>query len=131
MQFFYRAVPKVDTLTARVDELTDEYIAAGESPDQAKIKAAAQVAEEERNDQEAEQAIQELAEVQAEAGKEAEDAAKAIEQGGGESVPIPSEPVGGVPTEGVEPSVTAGVERPAPSAEPTVRGEEVDRKSVV
>jgi len=124
------ASTKVDTLTARVDELTDEYIAAGESPDQAKIKAAAQAAEEEKNDQETEQAIQELAEVQAEAGKEAEDAAKAIEQGGGESVPIPSEPVGGVPTEGVEPSVTAGMERPAPSAEPTVRGEEVPSGAV-
>ena len=124
------AATKVDALTSRIDELTDEYIAAGEPPDQAKIKAAAQVAEEERNDQEAEQAIQELAEVQAEAGKEAEDAAKAIEQGGGESVPIPSEPVGGVPTGGAEPSVAGGVERPAPSAEPTVRGEEVPSGAV-
>jgi len=124
------AATKVDALTSRINELTDEYIAAGDSPDQAKIKAAAQVAEEERNDQEAEQAIQELAEVQAEAGKEAEDAAKAIEQGGGESVPVSGEPVGGVPTGGVEPPVAGGVERPAPSAEPTVRGEEVPSGAV-
>lgn len=124
------AATKVDALTSRVDELTDAYIAAGDSPDQAKIKAAAQVAEEERNDQEAEQAIQELAEVQAEAGKEAEDAAKAIEQGGGESVPIPSRPDGGVPTGGAKPPVTDRVERPAPSAEPTVRGEEVPSGAV-
>jgi hypothetical protein len=124
------AATKVDALTSRINELTDEYIAAGDSPDQAKIKAAAQVAEEERNDQEAEQAIQELAEIQAKAGKEAEDAAKAIEQGGGESVPVSGEPVGGVPTGGVEPPVTAGVERLAPSAETTVRGEEVPSGAV-
>jgi len=124
------AATKVDALTSRINELTDEYIAAGDSPDQAKIKAAAQVAEEERNDQEADQALSELAEIQAEAGKEAEDAAKAIEQGGGESVPIPSRPDGGVPTGGVEPPVAGGVERPAPSAEPTVRGEEVPSGAV-
>ncbi len=124
------AATKVDALTSRINELTDEYIAAGDSPDQAKIKAAAQVAEEERNDQEADQALSELAEIQAEAGKEAEDAAKAIEQGGGESVPIPSRPDGGVPTGGVEPPVAGGVERPAPSAEPTVRGEEVSSGAV-
>jgi hypothetical protein len=124
------AATKVDALTSRINELTDAYIAAGDSPDQAKIKAAAQVAEEERNDQEAEQAIQELAEVQAEAGKEAEDAAKAIEQGGGESVPISGRPDGGVPTGGAKPPVTDRVERPAPSAEPTVRGEEVPSGAV-
>ena len=111
------AATKVDALTSRINELTDEYIAAGDSPDQAKIKAAAQAAEEERNDQEADQALSELAEIQAEAGKEAEDAAKAIEQGGGESVPIPSRPDGGVPTGGVEPPVAGGVERPARPAE--------------
>jgi len=124
------AATKVDALTSRINELTDEYIAAGDSPDQAKIKAAAQAAEEERNDQEADQALSELAEIQAEAGKEAEDAAKAIEQGGGESVPIPSRPDGGVPTGGVEPPVAGGVERPARPAEPTVRGEEVPSGAV-
>jgi hypothetical protein len=124
------ATTKVDALTSRINELTDEYIAAGDSPDQAKIKAAAQAAEEERNDQEADQALSELAEIQAEAGKEAEDAAKAIEQGGGESVPIPSRPDGGVPTGGVEPPVAGGVERPARPAEPTVRGEEVPSGAV-
>lgn len=124
------AATKVDALTSRINELTDEYIAAGDSPDQAKIKAAAQVAEEERNDQEADQALSELAEIQAEAGKEAEDAAKAIEQGGGESVPIPGRPDGGVPTGGVEPPVAGGVERPAPSAEPTVRREEAPSGAV-
>lgn len=124
------AATKVDALTSRINELTDAYIAAGDSLDQAKIKAAAQVAEEERNDQEAEQAIQELAEIQAKAGKEAEDAAKAIEQGGGESVPVSGEPVGGVPTGGVESPVAGGVERPASSAEPTVRGEEVPSGAV-
>jgi hypothetical protein len=124
------AATKVDALTSRINELTDEYIAAGDSPDQAKIKAAAQAAEEERNDQEADQALSELAEIQAKAGKEAEDAAKAIEQGGGESVPVSGRPDGGVPTGGVEPPVAGGVERPAPSAEPTVRGEEVPSGAV-
>ena len=124
------AATKVNALTSRINELTDAYIAAGDSPDQAKIKAAAQAAEEERNDQEADQALSELAEIQAEAGKEAEDAAKAIEQGGGESVPIPSRPDGGVPTGGAKPPVTDRVERPAPSAEPTVRGEEVPSGAV-
>ena len=124
------AATKVDALTSRINELTDEYIAAGDSPDQAKIKAAAQAAEEERNDQEADQALSELAEIQAKAGKEAEDAAKAIEQGGGESVPVSGEPVGGVPTGGVEPPVTDRVERPARPAETTVRGEEVPSGAV-
>ena len=124
------AATKVDALTSRINELTDEYIAAGDSPDQAKIKAAAQVAEEERNDQEADQALSELAEIQAEAGKEAEDAAKAIEQGGGESVPIPGRPDGGVPTGGVEPPVAGGVERPARPAETTVRREEAPSGAV-
>lgn len=124
------ATTKVDALTSRIDELTDEYIAAGESPDQAKIKAAAQAAEEERNDQELEQAKEELAEVQTEAAKEAQDAATTIEQGGGESVSIPSEPERGVPAAGVEPPVAARVERTAPPAEATVRREETPSSAV-
>ena len=39
-----------DTLKARIDDLTDDYIAAGVSPSEAKIKAAAQAAEEEKYD---------------------------------------------------------------------------------
>ena len=124
------AATKVDTLTARVAELTDEYIAAGEAPDQAKIKAAAQAAEEEQNDQAVEQSQAELAKVQVEAANAAEDVAKTIEQGGGASVPIPSEPEAGVPTEGVEPPVAPSVERPALAPEPTVRGEEVPSGAV-
>jgi len=124
------AAVKADAITARIDELTDDYIAAGEPPDQAKIKAAAQAAEEERNDQELEQAKEELAEVQTEAAKEAQDAAATIEQGGGESVSIPSEPERGVPAAGVEPPVAARVERTALPAEATVRGEEVPSGAV-
>ena len=124
------ATTKVDTLTARVAELTDEYIAAGEPPDQAKIKAAAQAAEEEQNDQAVEQSQAELAKIQTEAAKGAQDVATTIEQAGGASVPIPSEPVGGVPTGGVEPPVAPSVERPAPSVEPTVRREEVPSGAV-
>ncbi len=124
------AATKVDTLTARVAELTDEYIAAGEAPDQAKIKAAAQAAEEEQNDQAVEQSQAELAKIQTEAAKGAEDVAKTIEQGGGTSVPIPSEPEAGVPTGGVEPPVAPSVGRPALAPEPTVRGEEVPSGAV-
>ena len=118
------ASAEVDAMTSRVDELTDEYIAAGVEPDKAKIQAAAQVAEEEKNDREVEQAQAELSKVQAEAAKEAGYVAKTIEQAGGESVPISSEPAGGVSTGGVEPSVTERVERPAPTTEEPVRGEE-------
>jgi hypothetical protein len=118
------ATAKVDEVTSRINELTDEYIAAGIEPDKAKIQAAAQVAEEEKNDQEVEQAQAEIAKVQAEAAKEVEDVAKTIEQSGGESVPIPSEPAGGVPTVGVEPPVTERVERAAPVVEEPVRREE-------
>ena len=117
-------------MTSRVDELTNEYIAAGVEPDKAKIQAAAQVAEEEKNDREVEQAQAEIAKVQAEAAKEAGDVAKTIEQSGGESVPISSEPAGAVPTGGVEPPVTKRVERPAPAAEEPVRGEEVPSGTV-
>jgi hypothetical protein len=118
------ATAKVDEVTSRINELTDEYIAAGIEPDKAKIQAAAQVAEEEKNDQEVEQAQAEIAKVQAEAAKEVEDVAKTIEQSGGESVPIPSEPAGGVPTARVEPPVTERVERAAPVVEEPVRREE-------
>ena len=124
------ASAEVDVMTSRVDELTNEYIAAGVEPDKAKIQAAAQVAEEEKNDREVEQAQAELSKVQAEAAKEAGYVAKTIEQAGGESVPISSEPAGGVSTGGVEPPVTERVERPAPTTEEPVRGEEAPSGTV-
>lgn len=60
-------------------------------------------------------------------GKPAKGAKSVIEtdeRRGRESVSVPSEPAGGVPTARVEPPVATGVERPEPATEATVRGEE-------
>ena len=93
-----KASNKVDALKARVDDLTDDYIAAGASPSEAKIKAAAQAAEEEKYDR---ANLEEL-----------ENAAKSISAAGGTSPEVPSRPRRATTPEGTLPPPPSGVAPP-------------------
>ena len=93
-----KASDKVDALTARVNQLTEDYIAAGTPPDKAKIKAAAQAAEEEKNDR---ANLEEL-----------ENAAKSISAAGGTSPEVPSRPRRDTTPEGTPPPPPSGVAPP-------------------